>query len=301
MLRAFIYYLAITTSFASLAGEPPSPANLSLWSQIGNPSNGQWNVQPSGNTVIQTINQTATGFVSHESFEYQVFTGRIRVDAGDDDFIGYIVGYASGQFHVFHWKKNNQEGAIEGFHFFKVNGSLETINACLWNHAEAPCAGISNVYHNHGGGWQAGRDYTFQIEISPDRFIAKVDGAVIFDVNETIAKGRFGFFNASQAGVTYGDVFQQNPPIVESISTALPTGQQKIITGEFYDLNVTETHTCEIIGTPPHGTITLLPPCSFKYVSDPNIDGTFTLKYKVTDSSGLSNAADLKITVKDCS
>lgn len=79
---------------AALPAQAAAPVDLSTWTVEGT---GTWNVQPGNDSVIQTVNGNPTVFYSDfNSFGNQL-SGTIRVNTtGDDDFIGFVVGFNPG-------------------------------------------------------------------------------------------------------------------------------------------------------------------------------------------------------------
>lgn len=73
------------------------PVDLSKWGAQGGSSS--WNVAGNNNSVLQTINGDPTVFFeSGSSAQEQALSGTLEVNnAGDDDFIGFVIGFQSGE------------------------------------------------------------------------------------------------------------------------------------------------------------------------------------------------------------
>ena len=58
-------------------------------------------------------------------------------------------------------------------------------------------------------GWVLGTEYEFEFVFLPGSLQVFVDGVLELDVTGTFADGRMGFYNFSQAGVTYSAFTQE--------------------------------------------------------------------------------------------
>ena len=77
-LFALMVIAITTTAYAA-------PIDLNTWTQEGNPSNGNWIVQDGGNSVLQTINNDPTFFVSPDNFINTTFDGKFKVETASDE------------------------------------------------------------------------------------------------------------------------------------------------------------------------------------------------------------------------
>ena len=125
----------------SIEAEATSDQNLNYidlnnWTNHGN---GNWNVEPGGRTVEQTINGNPTFFLSPDEHINTVITGTISVKTtSDDDFIGFVMGYDNTDsyydFVLFDWKKllqnyntfGTDSVAEEGFTLGHFSGDLNS-------------------------------------------------------------------------------------------------------------------------------------------------------------------------------
>jgi hypothetical protein len=186
--------------------------DLTGWTAEGN---GNWTVQAGNSTVRQSINGTATVFYSDYLAFGKKLSGTIQVaaNAGDDDFIGFVVGFKPGDiastttdFLMIDWKKGQQDATPPGFAVSQVKKGLSSTSAS-WNHV--PSGGVTELARGStlgSVGWQHGQSYTFDIEFTATNLKVWVDGVLQCDVNGTFSDGRFGFYNNSQSGVTYAGV-----------------------------------------------------------------------------------------------
>ena len=231
MTTSRTFATALLAAFAGTAMAAEIPVDLSGWSKRGPASNGNWVVAPGGASVNQTINGDPTFFVGPDTFLNTVLRGKIRVaTSGDDDFIGFVMGYsapvANGNdmnYVLLDWKQVNQNfsgaQALEGFTLNRVNGTITNYIPGFWGHADS--VGFDNLANNHGNtlGWADNTEYSFEISYMANRVTVNVTGGVyaapttVLDVAGSFPSGQFGFYNYSQAQVTYsGFTLEQLPP-----------------------------------------------------------------------------------------
>lgn len=214
-----------------------APINLSTWTKEGNPANGNWVVAADGNSVVQTLNDDPTFFVSPNSFINTEFVGTFQVQTtGDDDYIGFVFGYQSPlasngdaandySFFLFDWKQANQSDPIgvasEGFNLSYVNGVVTTFSP-FWAHGSAttPDPDFQVIDTDYGAtrGWADNTAYEFTLLYQSGRIRIDIEGGTgdfatkqtIFDITPSdvmglteFPEGRFGFYNYSQASVRY--------------------------------------------------------------------------------------------------
>ena len=191
-------------------GETETLTDLSGWVAEGN---GNWALQPGNATVKQNINGTPTVFYSDYLAYGKKLSGTIEVlpGSGDDDFIGFVVGFQPGDitatqtdFILIDWKKADQTGlGVMGFSVSKVTGGFGP------NAGDHSKTGITELARGNtlgDVGWVEGQSYSFDIEFSLTNIKVWVDDVLQVDVNGTFADGRFGFYNNSQGGVQYAGV-----------------------------------------------------------------------------------------------
>jgi hypothetical protein len=220
--------LIVFISGATWAAEVP--IDLNTWSKKGPAANGNWVVAPGGATVNQTINGNPTFFVGPGSFIDTVLRGKITSGAGDDDLIGFVMGYNAPagigndmDYVLLDWKQNNQASggftSFEGFSLNRVNGTITDYIPGFWGRTDS--AGFDNLATNYSttNGWAAGVEYSFEIAYRADRVTVGVLGGAfgtpttVLDVAGSFPAGQFGFYNYSQANVTYsGFTLEELPP-----------------------------------------------------------------------------------------
>jgi hypothetical protein len=203
------------------------------WVGAGEQGTGSWVVMDGGRSVLQGVGVGVTFFVSPDEYLDTTITGTLRVDtAGDDDIIGFAFGYraplatdaGSGldfDLLLLSWKQKDQtssEGfSPAGFTLARVSGpqtSPDELDA-LWTHHSAAWASYTTLAQLVAPelGWELHRDHRFVLDYASDRLRILVDGAVIFDLTaneaglERFESGRFAWYNNSQQGASYRDLF----------------------------------------------------------------------------------------------
>ncbi len=232
--------LAATLALVPLASNHAAQAtcvgdvDLRLWTAESYPSvsgfpAGIWSVVPDGSSVNQTQNGQPTFFYSDFTVMGSTVEGVIRPGTGDDDFIGFALGFEPGDsmssdadYLLIDWKKGTQ-----GFNFGAPSCSAgTTANVGLaassvfgiptadefWGHTNSDdvCSDLSNGLMelaratNLGAtGWVSNTDYTFRFEFGPTNLKVYVDGMLELDIDGTFANGRMAFYNFSQANINY--------------------------------------------------------------------------------------------------
>lgn len=172
--------------------------DMNNWTMEG--GNGNWQVQPGGRTVYQSINiYPASYFISSETGKTDfVLQGTITVDAtqGDNDYIGFTMGYQDPSNNiVFAWDRGGMTPYSHG-----NNGYGKE----LWINQNGTRIIIAQDLGDASKGWVNGVSYTFKILYMSTRIKVEINGVTIFDVTGNFPVGKFGLFNESQGNVTYG-------------------------------------------------------------------------------------------------
>ncbi len=207
-----------------------APIDLTTWQKRGPAANGTWNVASGGGSVTQTTNGNPTFFVSPGNFLNSTLSGTIRVVSSDDDFVGFVFGFqgpaATGNdmnFLLLDWKRGNQTFggrlAQEGFALSRVNGTITDYNPGFWGHTDSDEFDVLATDYGADRGWRPSILYTFEVLYQENRIEVVVSGGAfgtgetIFDLAGTFEAGRFGFYNYSQAGVTYAGITEEDTPL----------------------------------------------------------------------------------------
>jgi hypothetical protein len=189
---------------------------------------GVWTVSAGGDSVTQSVNGQPTVFYSDFPALGTRVTGRLRMNSGsDNDFVGFVLGFdpgdsANGQadFLLVDWKDGTQSfnfgtpsaspggTALSGLAVSRVLGIPDADE--FWQHqnlAGTPeSSGVTELARGAtlgGTGWATNTDYDFTFEFGPDRLRISVNGVEQLGIQGQFSDGRLGFYNFSQANVTY--------------------------------------------------------------------------------------------------
>ncbi len=218
--RVYASGLALAAVIA-VAPAIAAPTDLSTWTAEG--SGGNWVLAGDNNSVTQTVNGSPTVFYSDFNGQGTRLSGTIRVNTtGDDDFIGFVLGFnggdlsaASTDFLLIDWKQNSQSFfgfAPAGLAISRVAAGLGD-NSGAWAHN--PALGVTELARANtlgATGWVDLQTYNFDIEFTGSNVKVFVDSVLQFDLNGTFSDGRFGFYNYSQANVTYAGISDEVLP-----------------------------------------------------------------------------------------
>ena len=225
--------LALTVAVPAAAAQ--IPVDLNTWSDESYPAvsgfgAGVWTVAPDGSSVHQSVNGQPTLFYSDFNVFNNEVEGQITVGGGDDDFVGFVLGYEpsnvtnpGAEYLLVDWKAGTQGfdfgapsctpggTAPAGLAVSRVIG-VPTADE-FWSHVnfdEPACSDLTNGLEELARGtslgnvgWTAGQTYTFKFDIDADSLKVYVDGVLEIDITGSFSNGRMGFYNFSQADVTY--------------------------------------------------------------------------------------------------
>jgi len=229
------------------------PIFLDGWTVEGDPAHGNWQVN-AGRAVVQTLNGDPTFFVSPQDFFDTTLRGRFMVNAGDDDIIGFVFGFdaplsangddpATYDTFVASWKGVAQTGAEEGWTLAHAHGAISDINATFWQQTDTTEYAVLDTVYGIDRGWVRDTAYDFELTYGVDGIVISVDNEIIFDLSAAeipvaLSAGRFGFYNYSQAFVTYSNFTVVADPGEAALSCAdavpfpaVPAGAALHVTG----------------------------------------------------------------------
>ena len=218
-------FISVATATIVMSGAAhAAPVNLTGWIENGfqgNDGAGTWNVQSGNDSVLQTINGEPTVFFDPgTNSQGTALAGTIEVETtGDDDFIGFVLGYQDGEmnstnadFWLIDWKQNDQffSGNLgaAGLSLSHVTGDLSngpTAGNSFWGHTDT----VSEVARatNFGSvGWEDNTEYSFELTFTDSLIEIFVDGVLEISHSGSFTDGAFGFYNYSQSQVRYAGI-----------------------------------------------------------------------------------------------
>ncbi len=232
--------LALASAFVIFAGGANAAVvDLNTWTAESYPAvsgfgAGVWTVAPGGGSVTQSVNGQPTFFYSDFNAFGTKITGKIRPGSGDDDYIGFALGFtpggstsASADYLLIDWKQGTQSfdfgapsaspggTADAGLAVSRVIGIPDADE--FWQHANlsgTPAgSGLTELARglNLGAtGWADNTEYEFTFDFGPNDLEIFVNGVKEIDITGTFSNGRMAFYNFSQAGVLYS-AFEIDP------------------------------------------------------------------------------------------
>jgi len=210
------------------------PVDLSTWNAesytaVSGFPVGVWTVSSDKASVYQSQNGQPTMFYSDFNAFNTNVQGKIMVTGGDDDFVGFALGFqpgdsssSSADYLLVDWKRGNQwydflspscgpgNTAPAGLAVSRVKGI--PIADEFWGHVDqnVSCSplgqGLTELARGatlESTGWVIGQEYVFRFEFTQTSLKVYVDDILQIDIAGTFSNGRLAFYNFSQAGVTY--------------------------------------------------------------------------------------------------
>jgi hypothetical protein len=208
-LRALV---AAGVLMAAPAAAVTVPVDLSTWTAQGA---GTWTRAADNNSVTQSVNTTTpTVFYAPTNAQGTQLSGTIRVTGTDDDFIGFVLGFRSGDltasstnFLLVDWKGGTQSSfgcsGAAGLAISRVTAGLGN-NAGGWCHSSS--FGVTELARGAtlgSMGWVRNTTYNFDIAFTATNVTVLVNDVEQFNISGNFADGAFGFYNYSQPGVVY--------------------------------------------------------------------------------------------------
>ena len=211
--------MALAAAVAA-GGAHAALVDLSSWTKEGGSSN--WTVALDKNSVFQSVNGSPAVFFSGGNDQGLALSGKIKVETtSDDDFIGFVLGYQSGDaavgatdFILIDWKQGTQGlygcTGNRGLAISRVNGGLPD-SAVSWCHT-GTTSELQRAATLGSIGWADNTEYDFDLIFTSSNIRVKVNGSTELNVNGTFTPGSFGFYNYSQASVRYSALTQDVAP-----------------------------------------------------------------------------------------
>ena len=206
--------------------------DLSSWTQVvyNHPANGQpdakWVIEHDNQWAVQKVNGDPSILVSDVDVADLIVIGTWEMTGNaDDDFVGFVFGYQDpGHFYLLDWKKETQDDGDVGL--AKQGICLKMVSIPydgpgsgvlpagvpfdghdLWA-TEGVDGRVTLIHHEPTAGWEFDKEYHFELNFKPGAFSVSIrdDETTVFNKtfrDRTYEAGKFGFYNFSQAPVTY--------------------------------------------------------------------------------------------------
>lgn len=130
---------------------PSISMNFTDWEHVsltGSAASG-WKVEDDGRTALQVMHSNPSSFIGSFDMENTMIEGLFEVyNGGDDDFIGFILGYQNNQQHyLLDWKQNYQGAATRGLTLKKYDNPPENgvVTGDYWG---ASSSTFEQLYYN---------------------------------------------------------------------------------------------------------------------------------------------------------
>lgn len=244
-----LHVIALTTALALPGLASAGTVNLSGWTSDEASGSGAANWQVQGaeqDSVLQTNNSRPSVFYeSGSTAQGKSLAGQITVEQtyGDDDFIGFVLGFNDDElksdfsdFWLIDWKQRDQGNAKAGLSLSHVDGATVFANELnFWEHT-----GVVNEVQRAttlgSTGWQNQTLYDFELIFTADLIEVKVNGQTELSYTSAdnggvqFADGSFGFYNYSQANVSYVGITEGVAPVPVS-PVPLPASLPLVLAG----------------------------------------------------------------------
>ena len=224
--------LGALVAFGSLPLHAETVSDLSNWQVEGD---GTWAYNVDQNSWYQSENTPEASYLFDPTGESlgKAISGTITVTGSDDDMIGFVVGYDSGEnastdanYLLMSWKGLNQNGWFEGMRLWHITDAMtleETRSRGdnVWDPGTNSGMALLDTATNLGStGWDKDESYTFDIAYNGSYLAIFVNDELEMSIApgdaglETFEEGSFGFYNFSQGGVTYGSVIYDDVEVL---------------------------------------------------------------------------------------
>ncbi len=226
-MKTSIKIATVTAMVLSAGSAFATPVDLSTWMAEGQ---GNWNVATPADSVFQTINGRPTVFHNGTDSQGNALAGSIEVQTrGDDDFIGFVLGYDSGDltsatadYWLIDWKQNDQtyQGpGPRGLALSHVTGTGPEVD--FWTHTGSVDE-VARGTNLGSTGWDDNTEYLFDLTFTSTLIEVFVNDVLEISLAGNFEDGAFGFYNYSQSNVRYAGITQTVVPSAVPLPAGLP-------------------------------------------------------------------------------
>lgn len=283
-------------------------ADLTTWTKYGD-ANGTWTVQDGGRTVYQGYNGNKMYFIGSESAINEGVQGTMITTDTDDDDMGFVLGYQDMNNHIlFRWSR----GGFPDSSYGGYSRSLVVVENGV----------VTQTLYQDTVQWVQGTNYIFKALYMENGIKVEINGTTVADVSGTFVAGKYGFYNYSQGGVTYGNIKVSPGSLVQIVptpaddvygvnqNTTLNIDKYTGILTNDYDGNLDEinirvnsttlaTDASNTTFSTTNGSITLYGDGHFTYVPNSGFLGTDSFTYQLVDNDGSSSSATVTFSVQE--
>ncbi len=239
VMKRVLLTIALSVGLPLGAFAAPVAVDLSGWQAENGPggAGSNWVLQPGNNSVLQRNNSRPTVFYDPGSnAQGTALSGTIKRDrtGGDDDFIGFVLGFNTGEFGsaaadfwLIDWKQTTQtfggRTAEIGLSLSHVTGDVSTAGELdFWDH-EGVVNEVQRATNLGNVGYNNDQEYTFKLTFTDSLIEVFVDDVKELSFSGSFTDGAFGFYNYSQDTVLYAGIGEEDlPPDVTPVP--LPAG-----------------------------------------------------------------------------
>lgn len=239
------FFSVIVSVAVSILGAEAAPVDLSSWVAEGS---GNWELQPGNDSVLQTLNAQPTVFHNNQNSQGKQLGGKIQVQtAFDDDVIGFVLGYNAGDltnpspdYILIDWRQVETPitiggcDVLPGLSVMRITGDIGDFSGLACRDGSEGVTELARGATLGDVGWEDFREYTFELVFTETLLQVLVDGKVEISLAGTFADGGFGFYNASQGGVLYSGVIEDEAAIrAVPVPAAAPLMAGALLFGRF--------------------------------------------------------------------
>lgn len=175
-------------------------------------------VSEDGLSATQTRKSLPAAFLYEQEFEAVEITGRFGVQTSDDDdLIGFVFGWQDPQnFYLFDWKKATQAndcGEAQSGPSLKLAKASSPINQCADFWASTGTANVKPLATVAPStvGWKSNTTYDFLLVFRPGNIRIEIkeagtNVATLVSNDNSLTRGKFGFYSYLQPSVRYQDI-----------------------------------------------------------------------------------------------
>lgn len=280
LLFSSLLFLVLLNVPVAMQAQCLQPILLNNWTAAG----GTWTVNPGGTSVFQSVNGADVFFLSPNDYINCDMFGNFMTLDGDNDVMGFVFGV---------------EGNIAGFptHYYRFSWDEGGVGNGMFVHeitktgATAATTTITPLFSLPGSHWTRGFNHQFRLVYASTYFQIYIDGTLMTTVNGCFNPGKFGFYNYSQARVTYSNF--QTRIMADFVNGNNCIGQPTNF--QIFCNNPTVTSYTSIIWDMGNGTVLNNNQHNFNYVYP--AAGTYSVKLLVSDMYNCKDSITKSVTI----